>query len=56
MGDSTATTFRESVLEQGPADVANPVVARSSRPGGARFDRGLFAGRRVLPEPALQQG
>ncbi|PZF23370.1 hypothetical protein DEJ05_14445 [Curtobacterium sp. MCLR17_045] len=27
MGDSDKTGFRESVLEQGPADVTNPVVA-----------------------------
>ncbi|MBF4606340.1 DUF805 domain-containing protein [Curtobacterium sp. VKM Ac-1393] len=27
MGDSTATTFRERVLEQGPVDVSNPVIA-----------------------------
>ncbi|MCS6561154.1 MULTISPECIES: DUF805 domain-containing protein [Curtobacterium] len=34
--------------------VVTIMVARSSRPGGARFDRGLFAGRRGSEEPAQQ--
>ncbi|QQD76462.1 DUF805 domain-containing protein [Curtobacterium sp. YC1] len=34
--------------------VVTIMVALSSRPGGARFDRGLFAGRRGSEEPAQQ--